>query len=193
MWDAPNLNIRVIEHGVMPASQHYTGALNRGIVVINNLPTRGRLLGLDIFEEVREHVPLDLVGMGAEDYGIGEVLHPDLPAFISQYRFFFNPIRYTSLGLAVCEAMMQGMPIVGLATTEMAVTIKNGYSGFINTNIAELILNMKLLLNEPGLAKEMGDRAKETAQEKFNIQRFSRDWEKPFHEVAAKKFEYNLN
>jgi len=44
---------------------------------------------------------------------------------IFQDRFFFNPIRYTSLGLAVCEAMMVGMPIIGLATTEMATTVQN--------------------------------------------------------------------
>jgi len=186
MWDAPGLKIRVIEHGVMPSVVPYQGKLDKGIVVINNLPLRGRLLGLDIFEKVRRQIPLDLVGMGAEEYGIGEVLHPQLPEFIAQYRFFFNPIRYTSLGLAVCEAMMQGMPIVGLATTEMAVTIKNGYSGFINTNVDQLVSDMKMLLNEPGKAAEMGQNAQKSAQERFNINRFVSDWENAFREVAVK-------
>ena len=186
MWDAPGLDSRVIEHGVMPSAVPYQGKLDKGIVVINNLPLRGRLLGLDIFEKVRKEIPLDLVGMGAEKYGIGEVLHPQLPDFIAQYRFFFNPIRYTSLGLAVCEAMMQGMPIVGLATTEMAVTIKNGYSGFINTNIDQLVSDMKMLLNEPEKAAEMGQNAKKTAQGRFNITRFITDWENAFREVAVK-------
>jgi glycosyltransferase involved in cell wall biosynthesis len=186
MWDAPGLDIRVIEHGVMPSAVPYQGKLDKGIVVINNLPLRGRLLGLDIFEAVRKEIPLDLVGMGAEEYGIGEVLHPHLPEFIAQYRFFFNPIRYTSLGLAVCEAMMQGMPIVGLATTEMAVTIKNGYSGFINTNVDQLVSDMKMLLNEPGKAAEMGRNAQKSAQERFNINRFVSDWENAFREVAVK-------
>ena len=70
-------------------------------------------------------MPLELVGMGsAELGGIGEVPNPALPNFLSHYRFFFNPIRYTSLETAVIEAMMIGMPIVALATTEMALLIR---------------------------------------------------------------------
>jgi hypothetical protein len=184
MWDNNGLKTIVIEHGVTMPDATYSGKLNRGIVVINNLPIRGRLLGFDIFNEVRKHVPLDLVGMGAQDYGIGEVLHPDLPEFVSQYRFFFNPIRYTSLGLAVCEAMMLGMPIVGMATTEMSVTIKNGFSGYIHTDIPYLIEKMNFLLNDQDTAFQIGQHAKQTAIEKFNIKRFASQWETVFNEVT---------
>lgn len=193
MWDCSGLKTRVIEHGVLPNPFSYQGNKAKGIVVINNLPTRGRLLGLDIFEEVRKKVPLDLVGMGAEAYGNGEVLHPDLPAFISQYRFFFNPIRYTSLGLAVCEAMMLGLPIVGLATTEMAVQIKNGYSGFVSTNVAELVDFMQMLLEQPDTAKDMGRNAQEYASVKFDIRRFANDWKSLFEEVVRNVNTYQIN
>ncbi len=193
MWDNQGLETMVIEHGVTASEHSYQGTLERGIVVINNLPTRGRLLGLDIFEELSKTIPLDLVGMGAEAYGIGEVLHPQLPAFIANYRFFFNPIRYTSLGLAVCEAMMQGMPIVGLATTEMAVTIKNGYSGFVRTHTDLLKRDMELLLEQPQLARQMGSNAKKTAEERFHINRFTGEWFNLFTAVAAKKQVYKLN
>jgi len=193
MWDNNGLTTKVIEHGVMPSNSNYTGTLAKGIVVINNLPSRGRLLGLDIFEQVRKYIPLDLVGMGSENYGLGEVLHPHLPEFISQYRFFFNPIRYTSLGLAVCEAMASAMPIVGLATTEMAVTIKNGYSGFIHTDIDYLIKQMKTLLENPEMAKQLGQNAKSTAEEKFNIKRFTDDWETLFREKKAQNKTYLYN
>ncbi|HKG08316.1 MAG TPA: glycosyltransferase family 4 protein, partial [Pedobacter sp.] len=144
---------------------------------------RGRLLGLDIFETVRKHVPLDLVGMGAEAYGIGEVLHPELPAFISRYRFFFNPIRYTSLGLAVCEAMMLGLPVVGLATTEMSVTVTDGFDGFIHTDPKYLIGKMNYLLEHPAKATEMGENARHTALQKFDIRRFTRQWEELFTKI----------
>jgi hypothetical protein len=193
MWDNNGLNYKVINHGVMPAPATYTGHLAKGIVVINNLPTRGRLLGLDIFEKVRKEVPIDLVGMGAEAYGLGEVLHPDLPAFVSQYRFFFNPIRYTSLGLAICEAMLLGMPIVGLATTELAVTIPNGKAGFIHTDVNYLIDKMKMLIDQPETAKEMGAAAKEIAAGAFDIHRFAADWETVFNQVAAKNSNYVFN
>ena len=96
-------------------------------MIVNNLAGRGRRLGLDVFERVRRHVPLDLVGMGSEQVGgLGEISHPDLPAFSARYRFVFNPIRYTSLGLAICESLMLGIPVIGMATTEMATAIRNG-------------------------------------------------------------------
>lgn len=185
MWDNNGLRSQVIEHGVTDPGMKYTGELDRGIVVINNLPTRGRLLGLDIFNEVRKYIPLDLVGMGAEEYGMEEVLHPNLPDFIGRYRFFFNPIRYTSLGLAVCEAMMIGLPIIGLATTEMSVKIQNGYSGYVSTNIEFLIDKMKSLLTSPTEGMQLGVNARHTAQDMFSITRFSKEWEALFHQVIS--------
>lgn len=186
MWDNQRQSVHVIEHGVTDPGVNYSGHLNKGIVVINNLPARGRLLGLDIFREIKKYIPLDLVGMGTGELGDGEVLHPELPAFISQYRFFFNPIRYTSLGLAVCEAMMLGMPVVGLATTEMAVTISNGYNGFIDTNTGRLIEKMRYLLNDHHAAIKIGQNARTTALSRFNIDRFTQEWEHLFYEVILK-------
>jgi len=184
MWDSGQTPTAVIEHGVTDPGMIYDGTLNKGIVVINNLPARGRLLGFDIFQRVQEEVPLDLVGMGTGNWGLGEVLHPQLPAFQSQYRFFFNPIRYTSLGLAVCEAMMMGIPVVGLATTELSAVIKNGENGFIHTNIGYLIEKMQQLLADPALAATIGARGRATAMERFNIQRFTNDWEQLFRKVT---------
>jgi len=180
MWKTGIPDTRVISHGVTVPNVSYQGTLKKGIVVINNLPSRGRMLGFDLFQQVRQHIPLDLVGMGSENFGIGEVLHPQLSAFISQYRFFFNPIRYTSLGLSVCEAMMLGMPVVGLATTELSTVIKNEVSGFVHTDIDYLIDKMQLLLDVPSVAFDIGYSASHTAKELFNIARFTRQWQELF-------------
>jgi glycosyltransferase involved in cell wall biosynthesis len=187
MWDNNETPTCVIEHGVIKPAVNYSGKYNKGIVVINNLPSRGRLLGLDIFLEVRKHIPIDLVGMGTGELGLGEVLHPQLPEFISQYRFFFNPIRYTSLGLAICEAMTIGIPVVGLATTELATIIDNGRSGYVHTDVNYLIDKMKLLINDADHARQIGERGRETAIEKFNINRFAYQWEQLFKSVINKQ------
>ena len=187
MWNNNRTPTTVIEHAVMiPEGVAYTGEKDRGIVVINNIHSRGRRLGLDVFEEVRREVPLDIVGMGSEKVGgLGEVPPPDLPAFISKYRFFFNPIRYTSLGLAVCEAMMVGLPMVGLATTEIPVTVENDVSGYVHTNSQVLIDRMQLLLRDRELATRLGKGARAAAVRKFDIERFSREWLETFQRVTA--------
>jgi hypothetical protein len=187
MWNNGRTPVRVIEHGVItPRGVHYVGDQDRGLVVVNNLASRGRRLGFDIFLDVRKEVPLDLVGMHAEDIGgLGEIQHALLPAFSANYRFLFNPIRYTSLGLAVIEAMMIGMPIVGLATTEMATVIENGQSGYVDTNLATLVTHMRELIAQPALARRMGERARQRAMERFNIQRFIRDWNAALQHVTG--------
>ena len=187
MWDSGRMPVRVVEHGVMvPPHVAYTGETARGLVIVNHLARRGRRLGADIFAEAREQVPLDLVGMGAEELGgLGEVQHAQLPAFAARYRFLFNPIRYTSLGLAVIEAMMVGLPVVALATTEVATVIENGRSGYIDTDVQALNARMQALLKDPSLARELGAGARRRAQERFGIGRFIDDWMRVFAEVTG--------
>ena len=187
MWDSGDTPTRVIEHGVtIPDDARYSGELDRGIAVVNNLASRGRRLGSDVFVEARSRVPLDLVGMRSEELGgLGEVQPPELARFAARYRFFFNPIRYTSLGLAICEAMMAGMPIIGLATTELVTVVENGESGWIDTKLEPLIEHMNALLTSPAEARRLGEGARRTAEERFGIERFARDWAEAFAFVTG--------
>jgi hypothetical protein len=187
-WDSGRTPTRVIDHGVaIPPGVHYTGELPRGIVIINHLRERGRRLGHDIFQQLAREVPLDLVGMESTPLGgLGEVFPPDLPAFEAKYRFYFHPIRFTSLGLALIEAMLVGLPVVGLATTELVTVIENGVSGFIDTDPSKLIESMRFLLRDPAEARRIGEAGRKIAAERFNIRRFVRDWEETFNDVIGR-------
>jgi hypothetical protein len=187
MWDNGRTPTRVIEHGVLvPEGVRYLGTLDRGLVVSNHLGRRGRRMGPDLFLEARAQLPLDLVGMAAEELGgIGEVQHAQLPAFAARYRFLFSPIRYSSLGLAVIEAMMVGLPVVALATAEMATVIDDGANGFIDTRVARLHDCMRELLRSPSLARDLGQAARRRAQERFSIDRFSADWDAALRDVTG--------
>lgn len=187
MWDNGTTPTRLIEHGVVePRGIAYTGELARGITVVNNLRPRGRRLGADLFEHARAAVPLDLVGMGAQQAGgLGEIVHAELPRFMARYRFFFNPIRYTSMGLAVIEAMLCGLPIVALATTEMATVIRDDVSGYADTDPAALVAHMQALLRDPVLARHLGEGARRLARERFGIARFIADWDRLLTELVT--------
>jgi glycosyltransferase involved in cell wall biosynthesis len=186
-WDCGGVPTAVVEHGVeVPESAAWTGELDRGLVVVNNLASRGRRLGLDVFEEVRRRVPLDLVGMGSEEVGgLGEISPPELPAFAARYRFLFNPIRWTSLGLAVCEALHVGLPVVGLATTEMPRAIENGVSGYVDTDVDALVGHMLRLLDDPEEARALSDGARRTARQRYGIERFAAAWTDLVDRLAA--------
>jgi len=187
MWDSGATRTTVIEHGALiPAHVRYTGELERGIVVVNHLRQRGRRLGADVFRALKERVPLDLVGMDAQSAGgLGEIRNCDLAAFVARYRFFFNPIRWTSLGLSIVEAMMTGLPIIGLATTELPAVIRNGENGYLHNDLEVLAGVMRQLIAEPGLARQWGERARRDANERFHIDRFVGDWNRLLAEVTS--------
>lgn len=185
MWDNGRTPTMVIEHSVaIDPSAHYTGEIERGITVINGMQKRPRIAGYDIFQQVRERIPLDAAGMQTEELGgLGDVPYRDLHRLVAQYRFLFSPIRYTSLPLAVIEAMTLGMPVVALATTELPTVIEHGKSGFISCNVDELVTIMQELLRSPSLAREIGARARAIAQERFSLKRFTHDWNAAFERV----------
>lgn len=186
MWDSARTPSCVIEHGVhLLGPARPTSERAAGIVVVNNLDRRGRRLGADVFAQASREVPLVLVGMGSERLGgAGEVANHRLPQVMAPFRFFFNPIRYTSLGLSIVEAMMVGLPVVGLATTELVTVIRNGENGFVDTRLDRLVQHMRSLLQQPQEAVRMGRAARRTAEERFNIRRFVADWCAALHSVA---------
>lgn len=187
MWDSGKSPTTVIDHGVIcPEGLRWKGELSRGLVVVNNIHKRGRRLGLDIYNEAKKEIPLDLVGMGWQEVGgVGEIEHAHLAEFSSNYRFFYNPIRYTSLGLSICEAMMVGLPVIGLATTELATLIKNDVSGFISNRPSEMTLAAKELLQNKKLAAKWGEGARKTASERFSINRFVNDWDRCLRQITT--------
>lgn len=187
MWDNGHTPTRVIEHGVLPLAQvPWSGELECGLVVVNNIQQRGRRLGLDVWQQMAARLPLCLVGMGSEQVGgAGEVAQQQLPQLMARHRFFFNPIRHTSLGLAIIEAMHAGLPVVGLATTELVTVIDSGRNGFVDTRMDRLVDVMEHLLRDRVLAAEWGEAGQRTARARFSIQRFVDDWMDTLHAVTA--------
>jgi len=182
MWDNGRTPTIVIEHSVaIDPSIRYSGHIERGITVINGMQKRPRIAGYDIFLQARQLVPLDATGMETEAIGgLGDVPYRELHRRVAEYRFLFSPIRYTSLPLAVIEAMTIGMPVVALATTELPTVIENGVTGYVSCDIDRLINGMHFLLANPQEARQLGAAARAVAGERFGLDRFIRDWNKAF-------------
>ena len=189
MWDNGRTPTTVIEHSVaIDPTARYRGGLERGITVVNGMPRRPRIAGYDLFLQARERVPLDAAGMQTEEFGgLGDIPYRHLHHRVAEYRFLFSPMRYTSLPLAVIEALTIGMPVVALATTEVPTVIENGVTGYVSCDLDELIDRMRALLADPAEARRLGDNARALAQARFGLDRFRRDWDAAFGRVLSRQ------
>ena len=191
MWDNGSTPTVVIEHSVaIDPTIEYRGHLERGITVANGMQKRPRIAGYDLFLAVREQLPLDAAGMQTEAFGgLGDIPYRDLHRRVADYRFLFSPMRYTSLPLAVIEAMTIGMPVVALATTELPTVIRDGETGYVSCDVDELIERARTLLADPAEARRLGANARAVARERFGLDRFIRDWNAAFARVIAARLE----
>jgi len=190
MWDNGRMPTKVIEHTVaIDPSIRYSGQLARGITVVNGMQKRPRIAGYDLFLDARMGIPLDAVGMETEAFGgLGDIPYRHLHRRVADYRFLFSPMRYTSLPLAVIEAMTIGMPVVALATTALPTVIEHGVSGYVSCDMDELTHHMRALLADRALAERLGAHARRVALDRFNLTRFIREWNPAFAEVIGPVF-----
>jgi glycosyltransferase involved in cell wall biosynthesis len=188
-WDCGGTPARVIEHGIVDPGYRYTGQTARAAVVINEAPRRGRVTGTDLLERFAAGgVPIDLFGMKAGDVrapvtAVDDLPQEDLHEEIARRRVYLHPIRWTSLGLSLIEAMHLGMPVVALATTEAPEAIRDG-AGVVSTRVDRLAEAARAFLADPERAREAGRTARRCALERFGLERFLADWDRVLAEVA---------
>jgi len=183
-WDAGSTPTRVIEHGIVDPGYRYTGELPHAAVVINEPSRRGRVTGTDLLPALNGRVPLDLFGMGVAALGGYEDLRQErLHDEMARRRVYLHPIRWTSLGLSLIEAMQLGMPVVALATTEVPEAVPPG-AGVVSTDLEELRGGLRRLIEDLDEARACGEAARKAAIERFGLDDFLKDWDSLLDEVA---------
>jgi hypothetical protein len=175
-WDAGATPTAVVEHGIVDPGYRYTGALGRAVVVINEAPRRGRVTGTDLLDRFGATVTLDLFGIDAAALGGRELPQERLHAAMARRRVYLHPIRWTSLGLSLIEAMQLGMPVVALATTEVVEAVPTG-AGVVSNRFDLLSAALRRYVREPEESRLAGKVGREAALERFGLTRFLSDWD----------------
>jgi glycosyltransferase involved in cell wall biosynthesis len=182
-WDNGDAPTYVIEHGVLDPGDRYTGELARAAVVINEPARRGRMVGADLLPTIGMAGPLDVFGMQANALPPAPWLRtydlPDQAAMheeLARRRLYVHPVRWTSLGLSLIEAMMLGLPIVAVAATDVGAAVPPE-AGVVTADRRVLKEGMRRFLEDPESARLAGKAARRAALEKYNVSRFLKDWD----------------
>jgi len=175
-WDAGSTPTTVIEHGIVDPGARFTGDLPRAAAVINEPARRGRVTGTDLLPRLNGDVPIDLFGIGAATLGGIENLRQDeLHTEMARRRAYLHPIRWTSLGLSLLEAMHLGMPVVALATTEVVEAVPAS-AGVVSTDVDVLRAALREFARDPDAARETGAAGRRAARARYGLDRFLADW-----------------
>jgi glycosyltransferase involved in cell wall biosynthesis len=175
-WDAGATPTRVIEHGIVDPGPRYTGELPRAAAVINEARRRGRVTGTDLLDHFREAAPVDLFGMDAPALGGEDLPQAELHAAMARRRVYLHPIRWTSLGLSLLEAMHLAMPVVVLGTTEAFEAVPRE-AGAVSTRLDVLVDALRRLVNDPDEARARGELARAHVLTRYGLERFLDDWD----------------
>ncbi len=184
-WDTGTTPTCVIEHGIVDPGYRYTGELGRAAVAINEARRRARVTGTDLLARFAAHAALDVFGMDAAAIGgienpPQEELHREMP----RRRAYLHPIRWTSLGLSLLEAMHLGMPVVALATTEVVEAVPPA-AGTVSTDVEALGAALAELMADPDRAREQGLAARAAARERYGLERFLAEWDELLGRTAG--------
>jgi len=194
MWDNGRAPTGVIEHGIIDPGPLWTGDEPRAAVVVNEPVRRGRTTGTDLLPAFADAVPLDVFGMRTQGLAAHLALTEDrcrtydlpqdeLHRAMARRRVYLHPVRWTSLGLSLLEAMFLGMPVVALGTTEVREAVPPG-AGVVSNRPEVLDHALRRFVADPAHAEETGRRAREAAGARYGVQRFLDDWDRLMKEVT---------
>ncbi|MEU5699174.1 glycosyltransferase [Streptomyces aurantiacus] len=194
MWDNGRAPATVIEHGIIDPGPLWTGEDKRAAVVVNEPVRRARTTGTDLLPRFARAAPLDVFGMRTDNLATHLGLAPDrcrtrdlpqaeLHPAMARCRLYLHPVRWTSLGLSLLEAMFLGMPVVALDTTEAREAVPAD-AGVVSNRLDVLDEAVRAFLADREHARRVGERARAAAQARYGVRRFLDDWEHLMKEVT---------
>ncbi len=159
----------------------------------------GVIEAYELVKKYNRNVQLVLAGSGAADDPEGEtvlkevkdvakddadihllLLPPDSHKTINALQRAADIILQKSIregfGLTVTEAMWKGKPVIGGNTGGIKLQVINNQTGFIVNTPEGAAYRMRYLLQHPEIGREIGEKAREYATEKFLITRHLREY-----------------
>ena len=160
---------------------------NHLLSVVNYWADRDWACGWNLWKSItgRTKIPIRIVGDNPTiSKPAKNVL--ELRDIYQKSSIFLNTSLHSPVPMALLEAMACGCAIVSTATCMIPEIIQHEENGLISNNPDELREYCKTLLENPARAKSLGDKARKTIEEKYNIEKFKESWNNTFNKVLYK-------
>lgn len=172
----------------------WNGNIPRVVNFTQSLRDRGPFTGYREFMSVTKGLDRIVYGPGNDNLGptSGGLLSNEdqLKAYQDNRAYFYHGTYPASYTLTFIEALMTGIPVVCVGpkygnsqlmfpdqeTYEPPLIIEDGVNGFISDDLNYLKAKLKELLENPKLAKSIGDKGRESAIEYFGKAKIKALW-----------------
>ena len=173
---------------------HWVGAGNEVITFAQDMAHRGQHCNYDAFVQITQGFNAHVYGPKNEGSGAlngGFMTYGDMQQKLRDARvYIYTGTQPASYVLNLIEAMMTGIPIVALGPVhgnslnigkgadlyEIPDIIKNGVNGFWSDDIAQCRTWVQALLDDPKLARRIGEMGRQTAIDLFGKDVIQKKW-----------------
>lgn len=178
----------VIENAVDTSIFHSSHPTKKGgVTVCNQLMGRSQFYDVELFNKIREEMPLDLIGdNGSMGPSISDPAQ--LAKTVGSYAFYANLSIYSPLSMSLAEAMCLGLGIVSTKQQATGDYLVHGESALLTNDHNEYLEFCKLLMKDRELAYKLGQNAKRIGHAKFGLDRFVNQWNDLFWKTYRRDF-----
>lgn len=179
-FDPEAENVKVIHHGLdTELFKTNTNKIrdNVALSVVNQWKDRDWACGYHLWEESTRDIPVRVVG---ENPGLSERTKNiyELVDILQRSSVFVNTSLNSPIPMSLLEGMSCECGVVSTATCMIPDIIKNGENGFVLSpkKPEKIKEKIRLLLNEPELARKLGKAARDTIINDFSLSNFIKEW-----------------
>jgi glycosyltransferase involved in cell wall biosynthesis len=144
------------KYGLDLAITAFTQTANTELTIVGTGPDADR---------IRRQIEVSEAAVNLEER---MVPHEDVPELIRAHDYFVAPARTEAQGVAMCEAMACGLPVVATRAGGIPEFVRDGTDGLLTSpgNAAELRDAVIQIVGDPERAVQMGQSARENIQAK---------------------------
>ena len=146
------------KYGVDVAIRAFSNLKSANLTIVGNGPLKEYLIKLA--KECSSNVFFTLKG----------IEHEKLPSLYSRFGFFVAPSRTEAQGVAMCEAMACGLPVIASRVGGIPEFVKNEFNGFLVPPDDPLRLRkaITLLVSKPKLCEHLSQNAMHLVKENLS-------------------------
>ena len=187
-------NSRVIWQGFDP-SEFYTTSYEGGVLTLGRaIKERPYYRGYKHYLRVCELLPQEYrpehhsvrrppLGISNSDR-YARLKYEAYKESLRRYSVYFNPTIRSPMPRSRGEAMMSGLVTVSTANHDVEMFIRNGWNGFYAETAEEMAEQIGFLMKNKNECRKIGERARLTAADVFNHDRYLHAWQTLISELV---------